>query len=182
MKAYHDPVAGIVREVTAGDLDWIVARLAERRAALVPYAPVYWRPAADAAAAHRRFLGRSLQEGRALGFRTDEAVLIAASGRDGWTVDDAVVPGDDWPVGGRVLWDELAARVSGSRVRFVYPSRGAVSSPAPSAFALARHGGISPSARRALQPRAARRRGSRGPGPPSCPRRPSTIPVAPSCS
>jgi hypothetical protein len=56
-----------VRRLTPDDVGWAVGRLARRRARLVPYAPVYWRPAHDADAAHRRFLAHVLGKGAAPG-------------------------------------------------------------------------------------------------------------------
>jgi hypothetical protein len=112
-----------VRRVGPDDLDWAVDLLARRRARLVPYAPLYWRPARDARPAHRRHLDHVLGAGGGIGFRTDDAVLIAAPGRDGgWTVDDAVVPDGAWAGTGRLLWDALAGQVGGGSVRFVCPT------------------------------------------------------------
>jgi hypothetical protein len=104
---------GIVkaRKLLLEDLVWVVDRLTQRRASLVPYAPVYWRPAADAARIHRRYLGYLLSEGGAVGIRTDDAFLIAAPGRDDrWTIDDAVVPDGQWAGSGQLLWDALSRR------------------------------------------------------------------------
>jgi hypothetical protein len=67
-----------VGRIVIEDLDWVVERLAQRRAALASHAPVYWRPAASAAHAHRRYLGYVLSKGGGVGFRTGNALLIAA--------------------------------------------------------------------------------------------------------
>jgi hypothetical protein len=112
----------IVRELTEEDLDWVVERLAMRRAGLVPFAPVYWRPARDADEVHRRFLESVLGRG-GVGFRTADAVMIAAPGRGGiWTVDDAAVGGDQWAGSGQLLWDAVCAAIGGGQVRFVCPT------------------------------------------------------------
>lgn len=110
-----------MRALTTGDLDWVVGRLAARRAALVPFAPVYWRPARDADEVHRRFLESTLGRG-GVGFRTDDAVMIAAPGCGGWTVDDAAVGDGRWAGSGQLLWDAVCGAVGGGRVRFVCPT------------------------------------------------------------
>ena len=109
------------RRLTVRDVDWMVAALARRRAALVPYAPVYWRPAANARQAHRDYLDHLLREGGGIGARTDSAFMIAAPGRFGVTLDDAVVPDAEWRTSGHEVWYALAAELSGSRGRFVCP-------------------------------------------------------------
>jgi hypothetical protein len=110
-----------VRQLTLEDLDWAVAVLARRRAALVPYAPVYWRRAPSAAAIHRAHLRHVLTDSGGLGFRTDDALLIAVPGRRGWTIDDAAVPDGRWDSVGRQLWAAFASQVDGHAVRFVCP-------------------------------------------------------------
>jgi hypothetical protein len=110
-----------VRALTGGDLEWVVDRLAERRAALVPHAPVLWRPAADAAQAHRRFLGDVLGMAGTVGFRTDTGFLIAAPRAGGWSVDDMVVPPEQWATHGQALWAAFRQASRPSSVRFVCP-------------------------------------------------------------
>jgi hypothetical protein len=110
-----------VRQLTLEDLDWAVAVLARRRAALVPYAPVYWRPAPSAAAIHRAHLRHVLTEAGGLGLRTDDALLIAVPGRRGWTIDDAAVSDGGWDSAGRRLWAAFASQADGDVVRFVCP-------------------------------------------------------------
>ena len=111
-----------VRRIVIEDLDWIVGRLAQRRAALASHAPVYWRPAADSAQAHRRYLGHVLSKGGGVGFRTDDALLIAAPGRnDRWIIDDAVVPNGEWARTGQLLWNALSSEIARSPVRLVCP-------------------------------------------------------------
>jgi hypothetical protein len=111
-----------VRPLTVDDLDWAVAVLARRRAALVPYAPVYWRAAPSAAEVHRTYLRHLITEAGGLSFRTDEALLIAVPGRHGWTIDDAAVPDGGWDAVGRQLWAAFAAKAAGDAVRFVCPT------------------------------------------------------------
>lgn len=112
-----------VRRFSVDDLDWAVDRLAWRRARLVPYAPLYWRPAPDAGQAHRRYLGYVVGEGGGIGFRTDDALMIAAPGRGGgWTIDDAVIPDGGWADTGQQLWNALARQIAVSSVRFVCPT------------------------------------------------------------
>lgn len=108
---------------TLADLDWIVTVLAGRRMPLVSQAPVFWRPASDAATHHRAFIEHLLGDGGAYAYRTAASVLIAAPRGDGLLVDDAYVPGEDWATGdGRALWNALAADRGGSEVRFVCPT------------------------------------------------------------
>lgn len=117
-------LVGVTASVaTLADLDWIVTVLAERRAPLVPHAPVFWRPAPDTATHHRAFIEYLLSDGGARAYRTATSILIAAPRGDGLLVDDAYVPGQDWAKGdGRVLWNALAADCRSSEVRFVCPT------------------------------------------------------------
>jgi hypothetical protein len=111
-----------MRRLTPDDAGWAAGLLARRRARLVPYAPVYWRPARDADAAHRRFLAYVLGKGGGIGFRTDDSLMIAAPGRESWTVDDAVVADGAWADTGQHLYDALAQEIAGSTIRFVCPA------------------------------------------------------------
>jgi hypothetical protein len=102
-------VSVTVRRLGVHDLGWAADRLAWRRSRLVPYAPLYWRPARDAGRTHRRYLGHVLGEGGGVGFRTDDAVMVATPGPSGGrTIDDAVVADGDWADTGQQLWDALA--------------------------------------------------------------------------
>lgn len=120
-----------VRTLTLNDLDWAVDRLAERRAGLVPHAPVLWHSAANAPEAHQRYLSYLLTNGRGQGYRSDTGLLIAAPNPSGWTVDDMVVPRAEWATTGQDLWHAFAATSLGSSVRFVCP----VPEPERAAFA-----------------------------------------------
>jgi hypothetical protein len=123
------------RRIVIEDLDWVVERLAQRRAALASHAPGYWRPAADASHVHRRYLGYVLSKAGAVGFRTDNALLIAAPGRnDRWIIDDAFVPDSEWTTAGTLLWNALSSEIAPSSVRFVCP----VPEPDRAGFARAR--------------------------------------------
>ena len=108
--------------MTVDDLDWVVAALAERRKQLVLQAPIFWRPSENADRIHRAYLTRLLTQAGARGYRTETAVLIAAPRQQGWIVDDACVPLEQW--GGadaQALWEAFAAECSGDPVRFVCP-------------------------------------------------------------
>jgi hypothetical protein len=112
-----------VTAVLSEDLDWIVSVLAERRAQLVKYAPVFWRPAPTADQQHRSFINYLLTDGDAKAYRTDRSVLVAAPRRGGWLIDDAHVPDGRWLSGqGRELWDAFAADCTGADARFVCPT------------------------------------------------------------
>lgn len=104
-----------------GDLEWALGVLARRRQALVPLAPVYWRPAPDALDRHRTYLDHLLSTG-ARGYRTERSALLSAPRGDGWLVDDAAVdngePASEW----RSLWDAFAADCPGDGVRLVCPT------------------------------------------------------------
>lgn len=122
--------------MSLGDLDWAVEQLARRRARLAPHAPLYWRPARDAEATHRRFLDSALGGG-GIGFRTDDALMIATPGRSrGWTLDDVVVDDGDWDDTGTQLWDALRRDIAGSSIRFVCPT------PEPGRARFAREQGL----------------------------------------
>lgn len=82
---------------------------------------MYWRPAPSARAVHRAHLRHVITEAGGLGFRTDDALLIAVPGRRGWTIDDAAVPDGGWDFVGRRLWAAFASQVDGDAVRFVCP-------------------------------------------------------------
>jgi hypothetical protein len=86
---------------------------------LVPFAPVYWRPAPDAAERHREFLIHLLDHG-AVGFRTDADLILAQPLGQGWVIDDAAVDDDAWDVAGRALWQAISAALTGP-VRWVCP-------------------------------------------------------------
>lgn len=122
------PTQGYGRRVPASaveqaDLDWVIELLNQRRAPLVEFASVFWRPAADASASHRAFIQYLLTEGGAKGFRTGHAVVIAAPRGEGWLVDDMHVSGSDWVHGdGRALWNALDGVAHGAQVRFVCPT------------------------------------------------------------
>lgn len=106
--------------MTPVDVDWIVYCLAPRRQALAAYAPVYWHPASDADLRHREFLAFLLDDGDALGVRTNDSFMLAQRRGDGWMVDDAVVAGDDWESEGALLWEALCGALTGP-VRWVCP-------------------------------------------------------------
>lgn len=127
-----------VRPLTPAGAGWAAEVLARRRAALVPHAPVYWRPAADAVARHRDFLASVLGAGGGIGFRTEDGLMIATRGPRGWTVDDAWVPPDRWERDGAALWDRTIAGTGDGAVRFVCP----VAEPERTAFARRR--GLAP--------------------------------------
>lgn len=112
-----------VRAATSADVDWIVTVLEERRKPLVQLAPVFWRPAPDAATKSQEYIEYLLTDGGARGYRTDDGVLIAAPRGDGWLVDDMYVRGDRWADGGgKDLWNALTNDVGGSEIRFVCPT------------------------------------------------------------
>jgi hypothetical protein len=112
-----------VHALTVKDLDWAVGVLTRRRELLVEQAPIFWRPAPEAAKTHRAFIEHLLMNAGGKGYRTDASVLIAAPRGDGWLVDDAYVPEDHWANGdGQVLWDAFTADCDGAAVRFVCPT------------------------------------------------------------
>jgi hypothetical protein len=104
------------------DLDWIIDRLAERRAPLVALAPVFWRPAPDATDRHRQFIGHLLSDGGGNAYRTADSVLVAAPRGDGWVVDDLHVTDERWAADGVELWTAFAADCNGDDVRLVCPT------------------------------------------------------------
>jgi hypothetical protein len=110
----------VARRVTSHDVEWVVERLADRRRSLATFAPTYWRPAPDARRWHRGFLRYLLGEGGAVGFRTDDSVMIAQPKGHGWLMDDAAVAEARWESEGADLWDALRGQLSGS-LRWVCP-------------------------------------------------------------
>ena len=105
--------------VTPDDLDWLVGALRRRREALVPHAPVFWRPAPNADARHRAYLHHLLTEGGARAWRTSTSVLVAARRSAGWLVDDLHVDGASDAVD---LWNAFASSCGGDDVRLVAPA------------------------------------------------------------
>jgi hypothetical protein len=103
------------------DVSWLVARLGERRAALVPHGPVLWRPAADAGERHREFLDHLIRSGEAVGYRSDTDVILAQRTRHGWLVDDAAVREDAWTSDGWTIWAALVGALPEPPRRFVCP-------------------------------------------------------------
>ncbi len=85
------PLPSSVRPMTGDDLDWLVATTRARRESLVPHAPRFWRPAADAAARHRDFLAHLLENPAVLSVRTPGGYLIAFERGPVWIVDDLAV-------------------------------------------------------------------------------------------
>lgn len=122
------------RAMTQNDVGWAASVLARRRAALVPHAPLYWRPAADALERHRAHLAHVIGEGQGVGFRTNDALMVAAKGERGWTIDDAWVQPDRWERDGEELWARTMEHVGTDPVRFVCP----VFEPERAAFARQR--------------------------------------------
>ncbi len=104
------------------DLEWIISRLAQRRALLTPLAPIFWRPASDASERHRAFIEHLLTAGGGLAYRTADSVLVASPRGDGWLVDDLHVRDGRWTPDGIELWNALAADRGGQDVRFVCPT------------------------------------------------------------
>lgn len=111
------------RSLATGDLDWVVAVLANRREPLVKHAPIFWRPAPNAATNHRAFIEFLITQGGAKGYRTDTSALIAAPRGDGWLIDDACVSHERWQDSDSTdLWNALAAGCGGDLARFVCPT------------------------------------------------------------
>lgn len=104
-----------VRALTVDDVEWAVSVLGRRRDLLVPYAPIFWAPAEGAVGTHQAYLRHLLSDAGAVGWRTDESVLVAARHGDGWLVDDAA-----WtPQDGAALWGAFAAGCADDPVRVV---------------------------------------------------------------
>ncbi|MBB6625984.1 hypothetical protein H5V45_01505 [Nocardioides sp. KIGAM211] len=113
---------GGVRRLTAADLDWVTLLASHRRESLVPHAPRFWAPAAEAKARHRDFLGHLIDSPDVVAVRTDHAFLIALSRGGTWLVDDAAAgeaDGDLWATEGVDLLRH--ALHLGGCLRFVVP-------------------------------------------------------------
>lgn len=97
--------------------------LGDRRRALLPSAPLFWRPSEHAARYHRAFLNKLLAREAAAGYRTETAVLIAADQAHGWDVDDAHVANGRWVASpdADALWAAFAGEHRGDPVRMVCP-------------------------------------------------------------
>ncbi|GAA5155515.1 hypothetical protein GCM10023340_41020 [Nocardioides marinquilinus] len=103
-----------VRPLTPADLDWVADLAGARRAALVEHAPRFWRPAADAAARHRAFLGHLIADDATVGLRTDRGFVLAVPGRRRAVVDDwAVADPAAWAVDGVALLTALREALPG---------------------------------------------------------------------
>lgn len=109
-----------VRPMAEGDVDWVVDLARQRRESLVPHAPRFWRPAADATARHRAFLADLVADRDVLSVRSQHGFLIALRQGPRWLVDDAVVtPRGDWADDGVRLLRH--AQEQGGPLRFVVP-------------------------------------------------------------
>ena len=112
--------AQLVRAMTADDLPWVVEVTRQRRESLVPHAPRFWRPAANATERHREFLASLVQDSGVLSVRTQNGYLIAINRGPVWLVDDAVVTDHgDWGTEGVQLLRH--AREHGGPLRVVVP-------------------------------------------------------------
>lgn len=112
--------AADVRPLTADDLDWVVDVTRRRRERLVPHAPRFWRPAADATERHRAFLAHLVADDDALTLRTEHGYLIAVERAGRLVVDDMVVdPPEHWATEGLRLLERAG---STGRLRFVVPA------------------------------------------------------------
>ena len=106
-----------VRPMTAHDLDWLVDAARACRESLVPYAPRFWNPAADATERHRGYLAGLIEDPSVLTVRIPDGYLIAAEHGTTWLVDDADVTGEgDWRVEGAQLL--RYAQDNGGALRF----------------------------------------------------------------
>lgn len=106
--------------LTVEDLPWVVDLADRRRARLVPEAPRFWRPSADAHERHQQFLGRLIESPDVLSVRTLGGFLFGLRRDDLLVVDDMALEQDaDWSVEGRALLGR--AQADGGRVRFVCP-------------------------------------------------------------
>ena len=76
-----------VRALTVDDLEWAVETLGRRRANLVPFAPVLWRPATSASRVHLAFLRSLITSGGALGFANNKAWDSAETVRRAWLAE-----------------------------------------------------------------------------------------------
>ncbi len=110
-----------MRELTLGDLDWVVEITRVRREGLVRHAPRFWNPAADATGRHRAFLAHLIEDPGTTSVRTEHGYLVAPAGRRRM-VDDMVVTHDAWPTEGlELLRHVIGGPESGAPVRFVVP-------------------------------------------------------------
>lgn len=106
--------------MTGADLDWLVAATRARREALVPHAPRFWRPAADATTRQAAFLAHLLESPAVLSVRTPGGYLIAFQRGPVRVVDDLdVTPQGSWTRDGVALLRH-AQRVHGA-LRVVVP-------------------------------------------------------------
>jgi len=111
--------AADVRPLTADDLDWVAQFAGQRRERLVPHAPRFWRPAADAAERHRAFLAHLVADPDAVTLRTEHGYLVGVERAGRLVVDDMQVdPPEHWATEGVRLLEH--ARASG-RLRVVVP-------------------------------------------------------------
>lgn len=108
-----------VRELSVADLPWVLEVTAQRRAALVPHAPRFWRSADDAAEKHRVHLGRLINDPAARSLRTDHGYAIGMASPPRLIIDDMVVDENHYQNEGIALLQAIAAN---SDVRFVCPT------------------------------------------------------------
>jgi hypothetical protein len=100
--------------MTVEDAGWAAGLMAERRAEYERYAPVFWKPAADAVERHRSWLGRVLADPATVAVRDELGFAIATPFGDLAYVDDMAVADGDWAGRGaallRAVWAEAGDR------------------------------------------------------------------------
>jgi hypothetical protein len=108
-----------VRPLTIHDLGWVADLSERRRRDREPYAPRFWRQAANAHDVHAAFLGSLIADPDVLCVRTDRSFAFAATRPGFLLVDDAAVEDEaDWAIEGPAL---LRAVAGAATVRFVCP-------------------------------------------------------------
>ena len=86
------------------DFEWAAALMERRRAVYERFAPVFWKPAENAAVPHAAFLRSQVESGSAVGLRSEVGFVVAAVRADHYDVDDfAVEPETEWSTQGRQL-------------------------------------------------------------------------------
>lgn len=122
-EVWHDDIVptvlGDVRPLTLDDLEWVLDMSEQRRERIVFFGPLFWRPAPDARARHRAFLGQQIQDPMVASLRTDHGFVFAAPRGELLDVDDMALDDDDlWPHDGSAL---LRSVVERGDLRFVCP-------------------------------------------------------------
>lgn len=110
----------VTREMPAGDARWAAGLMQRQRQAYAGYSPAFWRPAANAAGLHERFLRRQILSDATVALRTRHGFIICERRHLEGLVDDfTVAPPGTWDSDGTALLLAAAGRLAADGISAV---------------------------------------------------------------